>query len=101
MAALSLLAGVLAGFGCANAPTTPWLWCAGVAAAAVLLSPLRAGPAARCAAWVLGGLCLAGSTAAQWQALRLPTAASDQRVLLEGQIVSVPARDGSDVGFDA
>jgi competence protein ComEC len=100
-AALSLLAGVLAGFGCANAPATPWLWCAGIAAAAVLLTPSRARPAARCVAWVLGGLCLAGFTAARWQALRLPPAVPDQRVLLEGQIVTVPARDGADVGFDA
>jgi competence protein ComEC len=100
-AALLLLAGVLAGFACASVPATPWLWCAGIAAAAVLLSPLRARPSLRWVAWLLGGLCLAGGTTARWQVLRLLPAAADQRVLLEGQIVSVPARDGADVGFDA
>jgi competence protein ComEC len=100
-AALSLLAGVLAGFGCASVPTTSWLWCASIATVAVLLSPLRASLAVRCVAWVLGGLCLAGITTVRWQALRLPPAAPDERVLLEGQIVSVPARDSDDVGFDA
>jgi len=99
--ALSLLAGVLAGLGAATLPATAWLWCAGIASATVLLSPLRTWPRARCVALVLGGLCLAGVSVARWQALRVPPTGPDTRVLLEGQVLDVPARDGADVGFDA
>ena len=98
--ALSLLAGVLVGLGCASLPATPWLWCAGIAGAAVLLSPWRS-PAPRCVAMVLIGLCLAGFKVVHWQALRVVPARPDERVLLEGQIISVPGRDGAEVGFDA
>ena len=52
-------------------------------------------------ALALGGLCLAGCVMIHWQALRLAPAGPDTRVLLEGQILTVPARDGADVGFDA
>jgi competence protein ComEC len=99
--ALSLLSGVLAGLACASALATPWLWLAGIASAAVLFTPLRAGPATRALACVLAGLCLSGAQVARWQALRLPPGGSDVRVLLEGRVLTVPARDGADVGFDA
>jgi competence protein ComEC len=99
--ALSLLVGVLAGLGCASSPSTPWLWCAGIGGMAVFLSPWRGGPAMRGLALVLVGLCVAGFTVVRWQALRMLPTGPDERVLLEGQILSVPARDGADVGFDA
>ena len=67
----------------------------------VLLSPLRGWPLARAVALVLAGLCLAGVTVTRWQALRLTPMGPDDRVLLAGQILDVPARDGMDVGFDA
>jgi len=101
-AALALLAGVLAGLGGARLPASAWVWCAGIAAsAALLLPPLRRWRAARGVALALGGLCLAGCVMIHWQALRLAPAGPDTRVLLEGQILTVPARDGADVGFDA
>src|SRR5690349_5941058 len=99
--ALSLLAGLLAGLGCASSPSAPWLWCAGICGMAVLLSPWRGWPLMRGLALVLVGLCVAGFTVVRWEALRVVPAGPDERVLLEGQIISVPARDGADVGFDA
>jgi competence protein ComEC len=99
--ALALLAGVLAGLGSARPLTLPWLWCAALGGAAVLLSPLRRWPAARGMALALAGLCLAGLTVSHWQALRLPGAAQQPRLLLEGEILDVPARDGAEVAFDA
>jgi competence protein ComEC len=99
--ALSLLAGVLAGLGCAASPAIAWSWGAGLVCVAVLLSPLRTWRAARCLALLLGGLCLSGLVVARWQALRLPPGGAEQRVLLEGQIIDVPARDGAEVRCDA
>src|SRR5690242_4452422 len=99
--ALSLLAGVLAGLGCATSLPVAWLWCAGIAGTAALLWPWRNCVAGRAVGLMLAGLCLAGSSVAHWQALRVVPAAPDQRVLLDGRVMSVPARAGADVGFDA
>lgn len=99
--ALSLLAGVLVGLGSARQPAPWWLWCAGIACAVALLSPLRAWRAARCLVLLLGGLCLAWGLVARWQASCLRPAGQDTRVLLEGQILGVPARHGAEIGFDA
>lgn len=99
--ALSLLAGVLAGLGCATSLPAAWLWCAGIAGTAAFLWPWRNCVAGRAVGLMLAGLCLAGSSVAHWQALRVVPAALDQRVLLDGRVMSVPARAGADVGFDA
>lgn len=99
--ALALLAGVLAGLGAARLPATSWLWCAGIASAAVWFSGLRAWRTARCLALLLGGLCLAWLAVTRWQALCVRPTGRDARVLLEGQIRGVPASDGAELGFDA
>ncbi len=99
--ALALLAGVLAGLAAAQLPDSAWLWCAGTIAGAVLLSPLRAMPWPRRQALIVIGLLLACVATLHWQQARVAAAQPDSRVLLEGEIVSVPARDGAEFGFDA
>jgi competence protein ComEC len=98
---VSLLAGVMLGLAAARLTTVWWLWCTPLACFAVALSPLRRVGAIRCLAWVLMGLWLAQMATRHWWELRLLPPDSDTRVLLEGRIASVPARDGLDVNFDA
>ncbi len=99
--ALALLGGVLAGLASTRLPNAAWLWCAGIGVAGTLLTPLRAMPGARRLALLLGGSWLAWLAVSCWQASLLPPRAPDARVLLEGEITSVPARDGAELGFDA
>jgi len=99
--ALALLAGVLAGLAAAQLPGEGWLWSAGSMAFGVLLTPLRTQPWPRRLAVLLVGLLLACVTTQRWQRLRVVSAHPDSRMLLEGEIVTVPARDGTDFGFDA
>src|SRR5262245_32833350 len=99
--ALALLAGVLAGLAAAQLPGEGWLWSAGSMAFGVLLTPLRTQPWPRRLAVLLVGLLLACVTTQRWQRLRVVSAHPDSRMLLEGEIVTVPARDGADFGFDA
>src|SRR5215831_6309679 len=98
---IALLAGVLLGLGSAAAPEPYWIWAAAFAACGTLLSPLRAVLALRIAALLLAGMTLVCVSVTRWQTLRITPASPDARVLLEGTIVTVPARNGADLGFDA
>ncbi len=98
---LSLLAGTLLGLGAARLPHEIWAWLAGVTACCVLLSPLRTVSAARRLSLLLSGMALACLSVSHWQELRLVPSGADTRVLLEGTIVSVPAREGAELHFDA
>jgi competence protein ComEC len=99
--ALALLGGVLAGLASTRLPHAAWMWCAGIGVAGTLLTPLRALSVARRLALLLGGLWLGWLSVGCWQASLLRPPAPDSRVLLEGEISSVPARDGAELGFDA
>src|SRR5262245_24081618 len=76
------------------------MWCAGCTAAFVLFAPLRRRPWPRRLAVLLVGVLLACAATRQWQQLHVASA-HPARVLLEGEIVSVPARDGGEFTFDA
>ncbi len=52
------------------------------------------------AALLLVGLGVAWGSTWHWLSLRVPASAADQRVLLEGRILSVPAREGAEMHFD-
>jgi competence protein ComEC len=99
--ALSLLAGVLVGLTSAQLPHSVWLQAAIVLVAVVLLTPLRVAVVPRRLALLLGGMALAWLPVARWTALHVPARAADERVLLEGHILTVPARDGGEFTFDA
>jgi competence protein ComEC len=95
-----LLAGVLLGL-CSNAlPAKWWMLAAGVTTLLVLATSLRHCPGLRRAALLLAGLLLVWIGALHWQSLRVPASAPDSRLLFEGRIVSVPAREGTEVRFD-
>ncbi len=97
----ALLAGVLAGLAAAATPAPGWAWAALGVATAVLCSPLRRWPRPRALALLLAGLGLALHDTQQWLALRVTGATSDTRLLLEGVVAGVPARDGMEIRFDA
>ena len=99
--ALALLAGVLAGLGAARLPGAGWLWCAGATSGVVWLLPLRARPWPRRLALGITGSFLACVVTLHWQRLRIESDHPDGRMLLEGEIITVPARDGAEFGFDA
>ena len=98
---LSLLAGTLLGLGAAGLPHESWNWVAGLFSAAVLLSPARRALPARRLAFLLAGMTFVCASARQWQELHLAPTSTDTRLLLEGTILSVPARSGADLNFDA
>ena len=97
---LLLLTGVLVGLGSAALPSLTWMIVASVSAMVVLLTPLRRCATSAGAALLLVGLGVAWAGTWHWLSLRVPASAADQRVLLEGRIISVPARDGAEVHFD-
>ena len=98
---LSLLAGVLLALGAARLPQASWAWMAAAASASVLLSPIRRVALARRLALLLAGLTLACLSIARWQEARLLPGTADSRVLLEGIVLTVPARRGAELFFDA
>jgi competence protein ComEC len=98
---LTCLAGVLAGLGAARTPGVGLLWVALGIAVVVLLSSLRCCAWPRWLALFLGGLALTLQATHEWQALCIVPAANDTRLLLEGMVVSVPARVGAEWRFDA
>ena len=100
-AGFALLGGVLAGLAAAAMPASGWLWGALAALMLVLLSPLRQRAGPRGLAVFLAGLWLALHAIQHWQALCVTSATGDTRVLLEGTVSSVPARDGAELHFDA
>jgi len=100
-AGFALLGGVLAGLAAAAMPASAWMWVALAASMLVLLSPLRQQAGPRGLAVFLAGLWLALHSVQHWQALCVTSATGDTRVLLEGTVSSVPARDGAELHFDA
>ena len=97
---LLLLTGVLLGLGTAALPSLAWLITASVSAMVVLVTPLRRCANAGRAALLLAGLSVAWGSTWHWLSLRVSASAADQRVLLEGRILSVPAREGAELHFD-
>src|SRR5262245_6565773 len=77
------------------------LWVALGGAALVLLSPLRREAWPRWLALLLLGYALALHATQEWQQRRLTPTAGEPRVLLEGEVVSVPANVGGEWRFDA
>ena len=97
----ALLAGVLAGLAAAATPGRGASWAALLAASIVFCTPLRRRPWPRSLALLLAGLGLALHGTQQWQSLRFTGASADTRLLLEGEVLGVPARDGPEIRFDA
>jgi competence protein ComEC len=98
--ALALLMGVLLGLFFAALPGPAWLL---GAAASVLLTfgtRLRYCGIVRHLAWLLAGMVLASACTHRWLALCLPAASAETRVLVEGVIHGLPARDGAELQFD-
>ncbi|MEJ0084344.1 MAG: DNA internalization-related competence protein ComEC/Rec2 [Pseudomonadota bacterium] len=99
--AFALLLGVLAGLGAADLPGTAWMACAALAIVITVTTSLRHCECGRLLTCVLAGLWLASSSASRWLDLRVLPAGADTRVLLEGVVVSVPEREGTELRFDA
>ncbi|HEU4779132.1 MAG TPA: DNA internalization-related competence protein ComEC/Rec2 [Steroidobacteraceae bacterium] len=97
--ALALLSGVVLGLFSAALPGAPWLLAAGVSATLIFMTRLRKAATPRRLAALLTGMVLAWTSAHQWLALQLP-APADARLLVDGIIRSVPARDGAELRFD-
>ena len=97
---LLLLTGVLVGLGSAAMPSLAWMIMASVSALVVLVTPLRRHAVLSRAALLLVGLCLAWGGTRHWLSLRVPVSTADERVLFEGRILSVPAREGAEMHFD-
>jgi competence protein ComEC len=98
-AGLQLLAGVLLALGSAALPGTAWLLAAGICVALVFATPLRSAACLRQLAWLLLGMLLAWNASRQWLALQVPVSI-DARVLFEGRVLTVPAREGAELFFD-
>jgi len=98
ISALGLLAGILLGLFSAALPGPAWLLTASACAITVLATRLRNSVVARCLGWLLAGLVLASLSTQTWLQLCLPR--SEGRVLIEGAIRGVPARDGAEIRFD-
>jgi len=96
---LLLLAGVLLALASAALPGTAWLLAAGTCVVLVFATRLRRAACLRQLALLLLGMFLAWNTARQWLALQVP-ASVDARVLFEGHIVTVPAREGAELFFE-
>ena len=99
-AALSLLAGVLLGLLSAEQPDPAWQLAGLCLLAAWALSSWRHHGWCAACAMVMAGQLLAGLHCAHWLTLRLSEGGADTRVLVEGVIGSVPAREGGAWRFD-
>ena len=71
---------------------------ASASAVLALVTRLRESPVVLHFGWLITGLVLASVSTQQWLSLSIP--ATDSRVLLEGVIRGVPARDGAELRFD-
>jgi competence protein ComEC len=97
---LAMLAGVLLGLGSAALPAAPWMLVASASVTLVLPTRLRHRTSLRFGAWLLAGMLLSWGGTRHWQSLRVPTSTADARLLFEGHILSVPAREGAELRFD-
>lgn len=100
IAGLSFLAGVLLGLGAARQPEASWATLATISVVAALTVARRC-VAARAGAAVLAGLWLATHAAGQWLELSVSPGGPDERILVEGRVLTVPARAGTELRFDA
>jgi competence protein ComEC len=98
--ALALLAGILLGLFCAALPEPGWLRVGAASVTLVLGTRMRNLATVRNLAWLLAGMVFAVASAREWQALRVPATSADTRLLVEGVIRGVPARDGAELRFD-
>jgi competence protein ComEC len=99
--ALALLAGVMVGLAGAHSISVGWLLAAACTIFCCALSSLRRHPWPRRIALLATGLVLTSAATLRWQELLVSTHGPDSRLLLEGQVISVPARFGAELGFDA
>jgi competence protein ComEC len=95
-----LLAGVLLALGSAALPGTWWTLAAGTGVALTMTTPLRNSAILRWLAFLLLGMFLAWNSTRLWLALQVPVPRADARVLFEGRILTVPAREGAELFFD-
>jgi competence protein ComEC len=96
-----LLSGVLLALGSAALPAMWWMSAAVASALLVFVSPLRHRASSRAVALLLAGMGLAWGVTHHWLTLRMPASAAGVRVLIDARIVTVPARDGGALRFDA
>jgi competence protein ComEC len=94
-----LLSGVLLSLCSVALPDTAWMLTAAAIAMLVFASRLRRCATVRHGALLLAGMVLAWHSTREWIDLRV-AAPSEIHVLLEGRIVSVPARNGAELRFD-
>lgn len=97
---LALLVGVLLGLGSTAVPDTAWMLVASVTVVLVFATPLRHRATFGCAALLLAGMLMAWGGTRHWLSLRVPASTADARLLFEGCILSVPAREGTELRFD-
>jgi competence protein ComEC len=97
---LLLLAGVLLGLGSSALPGAPWLLAAAASSALVFATPLRRRATLVRLALLPLGMLLAWYSTLHWAQLRLPATTADTRLLIEGRILTVPAREGVEIRFD-
>ena len=98
--ALALLSGILLGLLSAALPDAAWLLVAGASAMLALGTRLRNFATVRHLAWLLAGMVFASASTLRWLTYCVPAPSADSRVLLEGVIRGVPARDGVELRFD-
>ena len=103
--ALALLAGALLGLAAAGLPSGPWVIAATCTLASYAVccvtSDLWRHSWPRRIALLMLGLVLSGHATWRWQSLLVPAPGADTRLLLEGEVITVPARFGADISFDA
>ncbi len=99
--ALSFLAGVLLALGAARLPSVGWLAATALTLPCCALAGLWRHAWPRRLALLALGLFLTNCAIARWHSLLVPTDSPDRRLLLEGNVVTVPARFGAEVRFDA
>lgn len=100
LAALALLLGHIAGVLAVAPPGRGWAVLA-ITTALIAMVVGRDRLGVRVMAAALLGFALASEAARDWLERRWPLEAHDERVIVEGEIVTVPTRRGGDVTFDA
>ncbi len=94
------MGGVLLGLGAARQPDD-WWWLLAAIGVGAALTVVRRCAAARAGVALLAGLWLATVTSGQWLESRVTPRAGDERWLVEGRVLTVPARSGTELRFDA